>query len=145
MWCTFADQADCILIVARTTPYNPDRRHAGIRRFIADKKPGDSRTAAPGMPIRKIGYHGWHTWELSFNDCFVPDDCLLGYERVRPATSDAGFSRVAEGMLTRPDPHGRRSIGLARGALEDSIAYAQQRGQFGHPSATSRAIRFKIA
>src|SRR3954447_3638799 len=144
MWCTFADQADGILVVARTTPYDPARRHDGIRRFIAYKKPGEFPEGCTGTAIRKIGYYGWHTFELSFDNVFVPDDCLLGYEQVA-GVEDRGFKRVAEGMLTPRIHTAARSIGLARGALEDSIKYVQEREQFGHAIGDFQVTRFKIA
>ena len=156
MWCTFADQSDAILVVARTTPYDPDNRHKGISRFIVHKRPGEFPDGCTGNPIRKIGYHGWHTFDLSFDDCFVPDDGLIGYERQQAVTNQSGkkqpnhagndgFIRTAKGM-TIPRIHtAARSIGLARGALEDSIAYVQQREQFGRPIGDFQVTRFKIA
>ncbi|MEM9652934.1 MAG: acyl-CoA dehydrogenase family protein [Actinomycetota bacterium] len=158
MWCTFADQSDAILVVARTTPYDPDNRHRGIRRFILHKEPGTFPDGCTGNPIRKIGYHGWNTYDLSFTDCFVPEDGLLGYEREqaagassassgakRPGGDRAGFIAAARGM-TIPRIHtAARSIGLARGALEDSVAYVQEREQFGRPIGDFQAMRFKIA
>jgi alkylation response protein AidB-like acyl-CoA dehydrogenase len=153
MWCTFADQANGILIVARTGPYDPANRHRGIRRFILHKEPGSFPEGLTGNPIRKIGYHGWNTYELSFDDCFVPDDGLVGYERVERPTGDldepsddtAGFKRAAAGMTVPRIHTAARSIGLARGALEDSIAYVQQREQFGRPIGDFQVTRFKIA
>ncbi|MCY3910563.1 MAG: acyl-CoA dehydrogenase family protein [bacterium] len=144
MWCTFADQADCILVVARNKPYDPDRRHSGIRQFAVHKAPGTFPQGVSGNPIRKIGYHGWRTFELSFDDCFVPDDCLVGSERAETA-EDEGFKRAAAGMATPHIHTAARSIGLARGAMEDSIAYAQQREQFGRPIGDFQVTRFKIA
>ena len=156
MWCTFADQSDAILVVARTTPYDPDNRHKGISQFIVHKRPGEFPDGCTGNPIRKIGYHGWHTFDLSFDDCFVPDDGLIGYERQQAVTNQSGkkqpnhagndgFIRTAKGM-TIPRIHtAARSIGLARGALEDSIAYVQQREQFGRPIGDFQVTRFKIA
>jgi alkylation response protein AidB-like acyl-CoA dehydrogenase len=142
MWCTFADQADCIVVVARTTPYDPQHRHAGIRQFAVHKEAGSFPDGVSGNPIRKIGYHGWLTWDLSFTDCFVPDEALLGSEGSDP---DEGFRRTISGM-TVPRVHtAARAIGLARGALEDSIAYVQQRHQFDRPIGDFQAIRFKIA
>lgn len=143
MWCTFADQADGIVVVARTTPYDPEKRHDGIRRFILHKTPGEFPPGCSGTAVRKIGYHGWHTFELSFDDCFVPDDGLIGFET--SAVPDRGFKRVAEGMLTPRIHTAARSIGLARGALEDSIKYVQEREQFEHPIADFQNTRFKIA
>ena len=144
MWCTFADQSNCLMVVARTTPYDPAHRHAGIRNFILHKEPGTFPEGCTGNPIRKIGYHGWNTFDLSFNDCFVPDDGLVGYEK--PQTSaDEGFKRAAAGMTTPRIHTAARSIGLARGALEDSIQYVQQRVQFDHPIGDFQVTRFKIA
>jgi alkylation response protein AidB-like acyl-CoA dehydrogenase len=146
MWCTFADQADCIVVVARTKPYDPESRHSGIRQFAVAKEPGSFPEGVSGNPIRKIGYHGWLTWELSFSDCFVPDEALLGSEGAGSTADDTeGFRRTASEM-TVPRVHtAARSIGLARGALEDSIAYVQQRRQFDRPIGDFQAIRFKIA
>ncbi len=148
MWCTFADQSDAILVVARATPYDPDNRHRGIRRFIIHKEPGTFPDGCTGNPIRKIGYHGWNTFDLSFDDCFVPDDGLCGFERDQAGVEEdgnAGFIRAAKSM-TIPRIHtAARSIGLARGALEDSIAYVQQREQFGRPIGDFQVTRFKIA
>ena len=148
MWCTFADQANCILVVARTKPYDPQNRHSGIRRFILFKEPGEFPDGCTGNPIRKIGYHGWNTYDLSFNDCFVPDDGLLGSERERSSgdrDEKAGFVAAAKGMTVPRIHTAARSIGLARGALEDSIAYVQEREQFGRPIGDFQVTRFKIA
>ncbi len=144
MWCTFADQADCIVVVARNKPYDPANRHAGIRQFVVHKQPGSFPAGVSGNPIRKIGYHGWRTYELSFDDCFVPDDCLVGYEAASPA-EDEGFKRTAAGMTTPRIHTAARSIGLARAALEDSVVYVQQREQFGRPISDFQVTRFKIA
>lgn len=143
MWCTFADRADCIIVVARTTPYDPAHRHAGIRQFAVHKDPGSFPDGVSGNPIRKIGYHGWHTWDLSFDDCFVPDSALLG-SAAEGATAD-GFKQTANGMTTLRIHTAARSIGLARGALEDSIRYVREREQFDRPIAEFQVIRFKIA
>src|SRR5262249_14176023 len=93
MWCTFADQADCIVVVARTTPYDPAHRHAGIQHFALLKEPGSFPAGLSGNPIRKIGYHGWLTWDLSFVDCFVPDDAMLARARDAGSDDDEGFRR----------------------------------------------------
>lgn len=146
MWCTFADQANGLIVVARTTPYDPQKRHAGIRQFIIFKEPDTFPDGITGNAIKKIGYHGWHTYELSFSDFFVPDDGLIGYENVADnEDADDGFKRTAAGMTTPRIHTAARSIGLARGALEDSVAYVQQREQFGRPIGDFQAMRFKIA
>jgi alkylation response protein AidB-like acyl-CoA dehydrogenase len=142
MWCTFADGADFLIVVARATPYDPERRHAGIAQFFVPKERGKFPPGLEGTPMRKIGYHGWKTWELSFNDLRIPrDNILIGGD---PEGAE-GFKRTASWLSVARIHTAARSIGLARGALEDSVAYAQSREQFGRPIGDFQAIRFKIA
>jgi butyryl-CoA dehydrogenase len=139
MWCTFADGADYLTIFARTDPtVDPARRHAGISAFLVEKERGTLPEGISGNPVRKIGYRGWKTWDLSFDDFFVPEDAMLGQEG-RGFYAAMSFLEVARAHTAA------RAIGLARGALEDSIAYAQQRVQFNQPIGNYQAIRFKIA
>ena len=93
MWCTYADQADYLIVVARTTPYDPHHRHAGIRRFYVPKERGSFPPGVVGTPIRKIGYFGWQTWELSIDGLRVPADNLLAREHDRGATTPRAFAR----------------------------------------------------
>lgn len=146
MWCTFADRADYLIVYARTTPYDPQRRQAGIRSFYVPKERGSFPEGMTGNPIRKIGYHGWKTWELSLNDVRIPADHVLGREEGAPGSGDKdGFKRLSQSLTIARVHTAARSIGLARGALEDSITYAQARRQFDRPIADFQAIRFKIA
>jgi alkylation response protein AidB-like acyl-CoA dehydrogenase len=149
MWCTYADKADFIILVARTTPYDPARRHAGIRNFYIPKERGRFPAGITGNPIRKIGYHGWKTWELSFDDFRLPADNLLGREvsggEVDGADDIQGFRHISRSLSIARVHTAARSIGLARGALEDAIAYCQQRRQFDQFIGDFQAIRFKIA
>ena len=139
MWCTFADGADYITLIARTEqPRDPKRRHTGLSMFLIEKERGTLPPGIQGSPINKIGYHGWKTWELHFDGYRLPAGALLGEE-------GRGFYS-AMGFLERARAHtAARSIGLARGGLEDSIAYAKQRVQFGKPIGDFQAIRFKLA
>lgn len=139
MWCTFADGADYITLFARTDPQvDPKRRHLGISAFLIEKERGGFPKGISGNPVRKIGYHGWKTWELAFDDFRLPADALLG-EEGRAFYSAMGSMEVARAHTAA------RAIGLSRGALEDSIKYAHQREQFGQPIGNFQAIRFKIA
>ena len=143
MWCTFADQADYLIVVARTTPYDPEHRHAGIRRFYVPKARGGFPPGITGTPIRKIGYFGWRTWELSIDGLRVPAENLLSREHVGRDDTE-GFREVSR-TLTEARVHtAARAVGLARGALEDSVAYCQQRRQFDRPIGDFQALRFKI-
>lgn len=138
-WCTFADQADFIVVFARTNPeIDPQKRHRGISAFLIEKPRGELPPNVQGSVIPKIGYFGWTTWELSFDGCRVPASALIGEE-------DKGFYLATSGLETARAHTAARSIGLAQGALEDAIKYAQERVQFGNPIDQFQAIRFKIA
>lgn len=138
-WCTFADEADCILLVARTSePSDPKHRHLGISAFIVEKERGKLPKGCSGVPIPTIGYFGWKTYELTFDGCRIPLDALIGEE-------GKAFYIMAEVLETERAYTAARSIGLARGGLEDAIAYSQGRIQFKRPIAYFQATRFKIA
>jgi alkylation response protein AidB-like acyl-CoA dehydrogenase len=138
-WCTFADGADFIFLLARTSPdVDPNRKHVGISAFVIDKPRGGFPPGIAGSAIPKIGYFGWKTWELAFDGYRVPGSALVGQE----GQAFAAFSR---GLETYRAHTAARSIGLARGALEDATKYARERVQFDQPIANFQAIRFKLA
>ena len=138
-WCTFADGADFIFLLARSSPeVDPKRKHKGISAFLIDKPRGGFPPGIAGSAIPKIGYFGWKTWELAFDGYRVPSSALIGPE----GEAFAAFSR---GLETYRAHTAARSIGLARGALEDAMQYAQERIQFDQPIAQFQAIRFKLA
>lgn len=138
-WCTFADGADYIVLFARTSP-SPDskRRHLGISAILIDKQRGELPPGVNGSVIPKIGYFGWKTWELAFDEFRVPVSALIGEE-------GKAFYAIAKGLDEARAHTAARSIGLAQGALEDALAYAKERTQFGKPIGDFQAIRFKLA
>jgi len=139
MWCTFADGADYLLLFARTTPdVDPAHRSRGISCFLILKERNSLPPGVQGTPVRKIGYRGWRTWELSFDDFRIPATSLLGEE-------GRGFALAMSNLNTARVHTAARAIGLARAALEDSVVYLQQRVQFGRPLADNQALRFKVA
>jgi alkylation response protein AidB-like acyl-CoA dehydrogenase len=138
-WCTFADGADYIIVVARTsTDPDPSKRHRGLTAFMIEKPRGELPEGVQGAPIPKIGYFGWKTWELAFDNLRVPASSMVSEE-------GRGFYMATHGLELARAYTAARSIGLARGALEDAIAYAKERVQFNVPIAEFQAIRFKIA
>lgn len=138
-WCTFADGADFILVFARTDPkVDPKARHKGISAFMVEKPRGKLPEGVSGSPIPKIGYFGWTTWELAFDKCRVPAENIIGEE-------GRGFYLATAGLETARAHTAARSIGLAQAGLDDAIAYAKERRQFGKAIASFQAIRFKIA
>jgi alkylation response protein AidB-like acyl-CoA dehydrogenase len=138
-WCTFADEADFILVIARSDPkVDPKARHRGLSAFMVEKPRGELPAGCQGSVIPKIGYHGWTTWELAFDRCRVPDSMRVGEE-------GKAFYLATAGLETARAHTGARSIGLAQAALEDSLDYAKSRAQFGRPIGDFQAIRFKLA
>ncbi len=120
-WCTFADGADYILLFARSSaPPDAQRRHLGISAFLLDKPRGAFPHGVQGAEIPKIGYFGWKTFELAFDHFRAPASALIGAE-------GKAFYALARGLDEARAHTAARSIGLAQGALEDALAYAQQR------------------
>ena len=73
-WCTFADGADFMIIIARTSEAPAGKRHLGLSMFFVEKKRGELMAGCSGAPIPKIGYFGWKTYELAFDNCRVLAD-----------------------------------------------------------------------
>ncbi|MFE7420856.1 acyl-CoA dehydrogenase family protein [Rhodococcus sp. NPDC057529] len=139
MWCTYADEADYLVLFARTDPNkDPAKPHRGISAFLIDKQRGGFPAGISGTKIRKIGYFGWNTWELSFDNFRVPASAMLGEE-------GKGFYLAVSGLEVGRAHTAARAIGLARAALEDSIAYLHTRRQFGRELADFQHLRFKVA
>jgi alkylation response protein AidB-like acyl-CoA dehydrogenase len=91
-----------------------------------------------GAPIPKIGYFGWKTWELAFDNCRLPAEALIGEE-------GRAFYYISAGLERARAHTAARAIGLARGALEDATGYAQERRQFGQAIAEFQNTRFRLA
>ncbi|GAB2663389.1 acyl-CoA dehydrogenase family protein [Prescottella soli] len=139
MWCTYADDADYLVLFARTDPNkDPAKPHRGISAFLIEKERGSFPDGISGNKVRKIGYFGWSTWELAFDNFRVPADKMLGEE-------GKGFYLAVSGLEVGRAHTAARAIGLARAALEDSIEYVHTRRQFGKPIGDFQHLRFKIA
>ncbi|GAB3774036.1 butyryl-CoA dehydrogenase [Nocardioides ginsengisegetis] len=138
MWCTNADRADYIVVFARTSaPPTEDKRHLGISAFFVEKEPGGFPSGIHAAAARKIGYTGWDTFELVFDNFRVPADALLGDE-------GKGFYAGMSSLELARVHTAARAVGLASAALEDAVTFAQRRLQFGHPISEFQALRFKI-
>src|SRR6202045_2097275 len=106
----FADGADYIVLFARTSPpTDPKRRHVGISQFLIQKERGCFPPGITGSPIRKIGYFGWKTFELHFDNFHLPAAALLGEE-------GRGFYAMMSGLETARGHTAARAIGRAAGA-----------------------------
>jgi alkylation response protein AidB-like acyl-CoA dehydrogenase len=89
-------------------------------------------------PMRKLGWRASDTRELSFQDCAVPEENLLG-ERGR------GFHQFLEILDGGRISIAAMGVGLAQGAYDLASAYAKERRQFGQPIAEFQAVRFQLA
>jgi alkylation response protein AidB-like acyl-CoA dehydrogenase len=142
-WCTFADGADYISVLCRIDEPGAPAGRGGTISVSVEKPKGELPAGCSGAPIPKIGYFGWKTWELSFDGTRAQARRAL--EDSHGEAGGAAHRAVAFGLGLARAHTAARSIGLAQGALEDAIAYAKQRIQFGQPISDFQAIRFKIA
>jgi short-chain 2-methylacyl-CoA dehydrogenase len=89
-------------------------------------------------PMHKLGWHASDTRELSFADCAVPEENLLGPR----GNGFAQFMQILDGGRISVAAMG---VGLAQGAYDLAFAYAQERQQFGRPISKFQAIQFQLA
>jgi short/branched chain acyl-CoA dehydrogenase len=89
-------------------------------------------------PMRKMGWNAADTRELSFRDCQIPEENLLG-ER------GAGYRQFLEILDGGRISIAAMGLGLAQGAYDLAAAYARERQQFGQPISKFQAIQFKLA
>jgi short-chain 2-methylacyl-CoA dehydrogenase len=89
-------------------------------------------------PMRKMGWRASDTRELSFRDCAVPEENLLG-ER------GAGFRQFLEILDGGRISVAAMGLGLAQGAYDLALGYAREREQFGKPIASFQALQFALA
>lgn len=137
-WCTFAKEADFLIVVARTSPAPEGKRHRGLSMFMVEKPRGAFPEGLQGAPIPKIGYFGMKTYELAFDNLRVPAENMIGEE-------GRGFYYATQGLECARAQTGARAVGVARGALEDAVTYSHERVQFGKPISAFQETRFKIA
>jgi butyryl-CoA dehydrogenase len=142
MWATNGLRAGAIMLLAVTDP-DAEPRHRGMTAFVVEKEPG--RASQPGLeisaPLRKLGYKGVESVELSFDGLRVPTSGVLGGE----AGENAGFGYFMGGIELGRVNIAARAVGIATRAFEEAIAYAQQREAFGKPIARHQAVQLKLA
>jgi len=89
-------------------------------------------------PMKKLGWHASDTRELSFEDCAVPEENLLG-------PRGKGFHQFLEILDGGRISVAAMGVGLAQGAYDLALAYAKERHQFGRPIASFQAMQFRLA
>jgi alkylation response protein AidB-like acyl-CoA dehydrogenase len=121
-WISNARRSGLIALLCKTDP-KATPRHKGISILLVGHGPG--LTVSRDLP--KLGYKGVETCELSFDGYRVPTSAILGGQ------AGQGFSQMMKGLETGRIQVAARSLGVATAALDDALAYAQQRESFGQP------------
>jgi (2S)-methylsuccinyl-CoA dehydrogenase len=155
-WCTFAARAEVLAVLART---DPDRNlaHRGLSLFLVQKPRGDSAGfrfdqfasregrgdpdgRLEGRPIDTLGYRGMHSYEVSFDNWFVPDENLVGED----AGLGMGFYFQMAGFENGRLQTAARAIGVMQSAYEAALEYARNRVVFGRPILEYELTRVKL-
>ena len=148
-WCTFAGKAGVIMAVTRT---NPDRSlgYKGLSLLLVEKPSYDGHEFTyvqdgggklHGRAIPTIGYRGMHSFDLAFEDFFVPDANVVGGE----GGLGKGFYLTMAGMVGGRIQTSGRALGVMRAALKAAIRYAQDRRVFDAPLADYQLTQIKLA
>ena len=148
-WCTFAGKAGVLMVVTRT---GADRSlgHKGLSVLLAEKPSVDTHEfevqqerggKLTGRAIPTIGYRGMHSFDLSFQDYFVPDTNVVGGE----AGLGKGFYYTLAGMVGGRMQTSARACGVMRAALRAAVRYTQDRRVFGAPLADFALTQAKLA
>jgi alkylation response protein AidB-like acyl-CoA dehydrogenase len=128
-WISNARRSGLIALLCKTDP-NATPRHTGISIALVGHGPG--LTVSRDLP--KLGYQGVESCELSFDNFAVPSSAILG------GRMGEGFSQMMKGLETGRIQVAARALGVATAALEDALAYAQQRESFGRPIWKHQAV-----
>ena len=148
-WCTFGGKAGLLLVLART---NPDMTlgHRGLSMFLVEKPSSDGHhfEVSPetggkltGRAIATIGYRGMHSFELFFDDLYVPEENILG----GAGGEGKGFYYAMAGFSGGRIQTAARAVGVMRAAFEKSISYAKDRVVFGKSIAQYQLTQVKLA
>jgi len=133
LWISNGSVADTVVLFAKT---DPDADGGGISSFIVRPEEDD------GFHVEgtehKLGDKGCPTAELRFEEMVLPPERRLGEE-------GAGFVQALKTLNGGRITIAARSIGLAQAALDDALAYAQEREQFDQPISEFQTIQHKLA
>lgn len=151
-WCTFAGYADTLMVLCRTNP-DMSLKHKGMSILIAEKprfdghefkydQPPESGAGhIEGKAIPTIGYRGMHSYEVAFENYWVPEENLVGGE----AGLGRGFYLQMEGFAGGRLQTAARAIGVMQAALEAAIRYSNERKVFAKPIFDYGMTQYKIA
>ncbi|MGW6645652.1 acyl-CoA dehydrogenase [Streptomyces iakyrus] len=130
-WITHGGIADFYTVMARTGEEGP----RGISAFLV---PGDAEGLSAAVPEKKMGMKGSPTAQVHFDGVRVPDDRRIGEE-------GQGFAIALSSLDSGRLGISACAIGVAQAALDEALAYAAERRQFGKPIADFQGLRFMLA
>jgi alkylation response protein AidB-like acyl-CoA dehydrogenase len=132
LWITNAREAGLFLLFANV---NPEAGYKGITAFLVER-------GAPGFQVGKkedkLGIRASSTCELLLDDCTVAQNNVVG-------EVGKGYKIAIETLNEGRIGIGAQMAGLARGAFDCALSYAQERKQFGKPISENQAVRFQLA
>jgi short-chain 2-methylacyl-CoA dehydrogenase len=120
----------CITAVTGEGPVHPEISNL----IVPNGTPGYEQ----GEPYRKMGWNASDTRPLTFSDCRVPEENLLG-------ARGSGFRQFLHVLDIGRIGVAAMGVGLAQGALDEALAYARERRAFGQPISKFQAIQGKLA
>jgi acyl-CoA dehydrogenase len=133
LYITNGVHADLVCVAAKSESAGPASK--SVTMFLVEK-------ATPGFRVgRQLDKHGWcssDTAELLFEDCFVPDDAVLGQE-------GRGFYAIMANFQNERIVLGAMAMGEAQAAIELTLDYVRTRQAFGAPLFDKQAIRQRLA
>ena len=121
-WISNARRSGLIALLCKTDPVATPR-HRGMSILLVEHGPG----LVVSRDLPKLGYKGVESCELSFDNYRASASAVLG------GTPGAGFAQMMKGLETGRIQVASRALGVGAAALEDALAYAQQRESFGQP------------
>ena len=141
-WITHPVRADLMTLLVRTNP--ADNGYRGLSMLLAEKPRGDDTQPFPfagmsGSEIAVLGYRGMKEYEIAFDGFAVAADNLLG------GAEGQGFKQLMATFEAARIQTAARAIGVAQAAMEQALAYATSREQFGAPIAHFPRVADKLA
>jgi acyl-CoA dehydrogenase len=135
IWTSTAQQADKVVLLARTTPIEQCARPVdGLTLFYADL----DRSAAEIREIPKMGRHAVNSNAVFYDNMVVPEEARIGEE-------GRGFRYILDSLNPERILNAAEVIGMGRRALEKAVAYADERVVFGRKIGQNQSIQHPLA
>jgi acyl-CoA dehydrogenase len=134
IWCSTAQSARKIMLLARTAEHDPADPTAGLSLFFADL----DRSAVEVRPIDKMGRAAVDSNELFIDNFNIPADDLVGEEGM-------GFRYILHSLNPERILIAAEAVGIGMGALDRAVRYAGEREVFGRPIGQNQAIQHPLA